>query len=129
MRPTQLGMGRRIAYWLVRFLILAAITAAATLFFAWRLQWWGAKGLSDALFLVGIAELIISAAAIWGSPTDAAGNLSERFMAGIRDRPGSNERQQQIVADMFQKTSFFFQGFIISLLTMLLAVAVSLIWG
>ena len=97
-------------------IILLGMGLAGLLF--WQVGWLRAYRFSDALFLLGMLQLIIGGAALMGSPVDEIGTPWLRMWARTSSSPKMSE---QIMADFTQKESFFVRVTTSGLLTMLLS--------
>lgn len=114
------------SFWLHAALQLAAweliLLALAGLLF-WQVGWLRQYRFSDALFLVGLLQLIVGGAALMGSPVDEIGTPWLRMWSRTTNPP---QMGGQILADFAQKESFFVRLTASGLLTMLLSVVLSL---
>ncbi len=113
--------------WLGRILALILLTAILT--YLIRLRFRGITRFSDAMFLVGLLEVIIAGGSIWGSPTETSGSLWMRYMIGVPPNENRDERLTSFWADFFAKQTFAGQALLCGLVTVVAAVIMSLLGG
>lgn len=115
-------MNDKVLFHILRMFWLAALAVLLACLFGWRAGWSSASQWSDGLFIAGLAQLIAGGASMMGSPLDTSGSLWMRYMA----RGNTAETRQQFFSDMLQKQTFGMQAFAGAIITILLAVIVSL---
>ncbi len=116
---------KKFLSWFGRILLLVLLTAGLT--YLIRLRFHGITRNSDAMFLVGLLEVIIAGGSIWGSPNETSGSLWMRYLIGVPPNENRDERLTSFWADMFAKQTFAGQALLCGLVTILGSVVMSLV--